>query len=438
MVIERYLSSRAAHLTRQYLAFGTYRPKRPPAPQNDRPCLLYVHIPFCRELCPYCSFVRVKFEPSLASRYFDVLIREIELYRDCGYQFDSVYIGGGTPTVMPDRLAETISFLRETWPITQLSVETNPNHLVPEIVEMLRSVGTTRLSVGVQSFDDRVLDSIQRLKEYGSGEQARKMLASVIGRFDTVNIDLIFNFPDQTEEMLAADIRAIKEVGADQVTYYPLMVSDSAMTEAGRRRNGTTCGREKRFYRRIVEELSGVYSQESVWCFSRRKGAIDEYIVNREEYAGVGAGACGYLGGAMHLNALSVEKYMDVILRGRSGIVGTRRFSRMERARYQLLLKLLRGRVSIEEMKDGCGNRAWLYLGGALLLMMMAGAVRFRGGDVILTPRGRYYWLVLMRTVFSVVGDFRKAHGQMECGPQADPERDSASRSPVLAAGAGG
>ena len=77
-----------------------------PSCNNEKQRLLYIHIPFCEELCPYCSFHRITFEETLTKRYFGALRREIKIYREKGYQFKGIYVGGGTPTVLIDELAE--------------------------------------------------------------------------------------------------------------------------------------------------------------------------------------------------------------------------------------------------------------------------------------------------------------------------------------------
>jgi coproporphyrinogen III oxidase-like Fe-S oxidoreductase len=186
MFIENFLTFYAARLTRRYLTFEKYSRHSLPIPKQDSPYLLYVHVPFCEELCPYCSFVRVKFEPSLACRYFAALMQEIKMYRDMGYCFDSVYVGGGTPTVLPDRLAQIIELVKDTWQIKQISVETNPNHLTPTILRILKDVGVDRLSVGVQSFNNKTLRSISRLQRYGTGEEIKERLFLVNGMFDAM------------------------------------------------------------------------------------------------------------------------------------------------------------------------------------------------------------------------------------------------------------
>lgn len=414
MFTEIFLTHYARRITRRYLAFEKVSSCSPPQPEENGRYLLYVHIPFCEELCPYCSFIRVKFEPSLASAYFDALKREIENYYNLGYHFDSIYVGGGTPTIMPDKLAGIISFAKSIWPVTEISVETNPNHLVPEILQILRDIGTNRLSIGVQSFNDEVLESIQRIERFGSGEKIKEKLSSVVGMFDTVNIDMIFNFPNQTEQMLAEDIKIIKEAKVDQITWYPLLASISKKKEIAERCGKVNYKREKRLYRLIVEQLTDTYNQQSVWCFSNKKGLIDEYIVGHDEYVGVGTGAWGHINGTMYSNTFSVQQYIRMLKENKSPVTGRRSFSYFEKMRYDFLLKLFGGTVSLSDIKKKYGNRFWFYFGKELLFLLIIRAITFQNSNIILTPKGRYYWLILMRTLFSVAGDYREIHVSLD------------------------
>src|SRR5512141_3183388 len=93
------------------------------------PCQLYVHVPFCEVLCPFCSFHRVRYNEAKTHRYFEALRREIELYHDAGFRFSDVYVGGGTPTVNAEELIATLELVRARSPVHSISIETNPNHL---------------------------------------------------------------------------------------------------------------------------------------------------------------------------------------------------------------------------------------------------------------------------------------------------------------------
>ena len=234
MIVEGLLTT---YLKRQYanvLRLTDFERIRPPRPRKDTKYLLYVHVPFCEELCPYCSFNRFPLDKDLARKYFNALLREIEMYHEIGFDFSSVYVGGGTPTVLPREVGGLLEELRKKFSIKEISLETNPNHLTDEIVTILKDGGVNRLSVGVQSFQDDLLKQMERYHKYGSGIQIQERLVKYAGTFDTLNVDMIFNFPTQTELMLERDLEVIKNIEADQVTFYPLMVSDITPRRAGK------------------------------------------------------------------------------------------------------------------------------------------------------------------------------------------------------------
>jgi coproporphyrinogen III oxidase-like Fe-S oxidoreductase len=414
MLIERLLRYCATRTTQHYLAFEPGRSCAPLLPDQSKKYLLYIHIPFCAHLCPYCSFVRIKFEPLLAARYFEVLKKEIRTYFSLRYQFDSIYVGGGTPTIWPEKLVEILSLAKSLWPIRQISTEAHPDHLVPDILQKLKDVGVDRLSVGVQSFSDEILTSVHRSREHGSSEDIRRRLASIKGMFDTLNVDMIFNFPNQTMEMLAKDIKALKELDVDQVTYYPLMISKSKQKEIE-----AQCGNKYKLHGRkaydlIVDQLADRYRCESVWCFSKRAGLSDEYTVSHDEYIGVGPGSWGYIKGAMYHNTLSVQDYIQRGESDQSPITACRVFSKRDRMRYKFMLALAAGSTSLSDIEDKVGKNYWVFLGGELLFLLLMGALVVCDGRLVLTRKGRYYWVVLMGTLFSVVGDYRNMYSSSE------------------------
>ncbi|MFC1761370.1 coproporphyrinogen III oxidase family protein [Planctomycetota bacterium] len=414
MLIEHLLRYFATRTTHRYLAFKPGLSCSPLSPDKSQKYLLYIHIPFCDQLCPYCSFVRVKFDPVLAARYFEVLKKEIKTYFSLGYQFDSIYVGGGTPTIWPEKLVEILSLAKSLWSIRQISTETNPDHLVPDILQKLQDVGVNRLSVGIQSFSNDILTSVHRSKQCSSSEDIKQRLASVKGMFDTLNVDMIFNFPNQTLEMLAEDIKAIKALNVDQVTYYPLMISNFKQQEIEEK-----CGKghnrhERKAYDFIVDQLTDQYQCESVWCFSKQAGLIDEYIVNHDEYIGVGPGSWGYINGAMYYNTFSVQDYIQRVESNRSPITACRDFSKRERMRYMFLLTLITGSASLSDIRNKVDNRFWLFLVAELLFLLLTGALVIRDSRLVLTRKGRYYWVILMGTLFSVVGDYRDMYASSD------------------------
>ncbi|HZW60562.1 MAG TPA: radical SAM protein, partial [Woeseiaceae bacterium] len=139
MIPDSLISSTIRDISRHYLSFGTASDDvNLPAPAADRGYLLYLHIPFCVVLCPFCSFHRVEFRQPRAQAYFAALRREIRLATDLGYRFTELYVGGGTPTVMPDELLETVKLVRELHPMRRMSTETNPDDLGNDALKKLR------------------------------------------------------------------------------------------------------------------------------------------------------------------------------------------------------------------------------------------------------------------------------------------------------------
>ncbi len=376
------------------------------APDTD--LLLYVHIPFCEELCPYCSFFKVKFDDKLADKYFSALEKEILKYHKKGFKFDEVYIGGGTPTVMPEHLAKVIKLIKSLWDIKEVSVETNPNHLQSLILKILKDSGVTRLSVGVQTFDDGLLKKLKRFNKYGSGKEIQDRLKDSAEIFDTLNVDMIFNFPEQTTKTLERDISIIKDLKIDQATFYPLMSSTSVKDQMTQALGSHGAENEKKFYKLISDNLLEGYERTSAWCFTRKGNLIDEYIVNRDYYIGVGAGSFSYISGGMFATTFSIDQYIDTINSGVSAMTMGKYYKRKEKLLYSLLMSLFGGRMDLKQTGKNHGKLWFIYLFIELAFLFLSGAVIFKHGSIRVTDKGRYSMVSLMRDFFSLVNNIRE------------------------------
>lgn len=407
MIIETFMTKFLRYQNQRYLTFDDFTEQKLARGNRDREYLLYVHIPFCEELCPYCSFNRYKFQEDRARRYFAALRREIKLYSERDFKCSGVYVGGGTPTVLPEELAETLHLIRESFPVREVSVETNPNHLTDEIVTILKQAGVNRLSVGVQSFDDSLLKSMERYHKYGSGAEMEANIKRYTGSFDTLNIDMIFNFPLQSLESLQRDLEIIKGIPADQVTFYPLMVSTATEKIIKKTLGKVDYRREKLYYQEIFKQLEGDYRPGSAWCFSRQKAMIDEYIVDFDEYLGVGSGSFSYLNGKIMANTFSIEDYCDKLEHDQPAVAFCKDFSLIERMRYDFMIKLFGTSIDMVEIRKRYGNLFAEDLWKELALFKGLKALKEDGNQLSLTPKGYYYWVIMMREFFIGVNNFR-------------------------------
>jgi coproporphyrinogen III oxidase-like Fe-S oxidoreductase len=408
MLIEELITYIARKKNFRYLQFSPTSTLSVPSMADAMPRMLYLHVPFCEELCPYCSFHRVVFQEGLARAYFEALRKEILMYGRLGYAFNAIYVGGGTPTILIDELAQTLELAKQTFPVREISVETNPNHLTSENIEKLKRTGVNRLSVGVQSFDDELLKTAQRFHKYGSGPEIADRLRFTQGHFDTLNVDMIFNFPLQTMSSLEDDLSILLDLGVDQITYYPLMPSAYAR-EAMRKRLGGAVDfrREKEFYTKITEMLLPRYRASTAWCFSKGDALIDEYVVNFDEYAGLGSGSIGYLGGTVYANTFDIGDYIERVNRGTFPLVGKKDSSLKERLRYDFLMRLFGLKLDLSELVTKYRANVGRYLWPEMLFFRMVGALKKEGQTLTLTRNGQYYWVIMMREFFIGVNNFR-------------------------------
>jgi len=392
---------------KDYLAFKDFDDIPVPSPPA-KDIELYIHVPFCEQLCPYCSFHRFLFRESLAREYFDALRKEIRIYKDLGYKFGGVYVGGGTPTILMDELLKTLELVGDLFSPDEISVETNPDRLQVDILKDLVSLGVKRVSVGIQSFDDDILRKIGRYSKYGSGEELIIKVKDVMGVVKTLNLDMIYNFPGQTRGVLDRDIDIISSMRPDQVTFYPLMISDSTRKTMESLMGEVDYRKEASFYSIIRDRLSSLYEPSTAWCFSKSGSSmIDEYIVKYDQYAGVGSGSFGLVGNSIYSNTFSLEEYIGKLDEGRLPLKTLKVFSPKEMARYFFLMSLFGLRLERDVFRDKFGKDICKMLWPECMFFILSGGIKVKDGRVDLTRRGEYYWVVMMREFFIGVDNFR-------------------------------
>lgn len=367
---------------------------------------LYVHIPFCRSLCPFCCFNRYLFQEDLARRYFADLKKELELYIRRGFNFSSIYFGGGTPTVLMDELTGFIGHLREQFNISEISLETTPRELTEENISLLKKAGINRLSIGVQSFDEDVLKTMGRVN--GPTDEVERSLLMAEGQFDTLNVDFVFNFPGQSIEQFAADVAAFKKLEIDQATFYPLMASPHKKDALERKFNRVDNSRERKFYDVILRELyHGGYTASTAWCYSRGKRMIDEYIIEYDDYIGIGAGSVSIVKGNFFVNSFTLERYHELTNDDKLPIVGWRRLSDKEDRRYYLLTKLFGmqlDRVGFRKrFNEDIVRKLWAELAFFKTFGLVSG-----DGTLNVTEKGMYPVSVMMRDFFAALNTLRE------------------------------
>lgn len=410
MLSERIVTSAVRLLNRSYLGQRPADVSELPVPAPGKPYTLYLHVPFCERLCPYCSFNRFLYGEDRARAYFRSLREELRRTADKGFIFATLYIGGGTPTILVDELAETIDLARELFPsIREVSAETSPNHITDETIAALKD-RVDRFSVGVQSFDDTLLQQMARYDKYGCGQQVFEQVQRAVGHFHSLNVDMIFNFPSQSQAMLERDIELVRQTGANQTTFYPLMASPKNRVELARTIGAIDFAREARYYNVVCDGLAPEFEPASAWTFSKDKGGmIDEYIVDYDEYVGLGSGALSFVGGRIYNNTFSLGEYQRRITAGESPIAKMGKpYGRRARMRYRFVTDLFGLRLDKERFRRDFGVPVERGLAAEIAFMKLAGGIATdTPTEITLTHTGRYLLLVMMRETLAASNDHR-------------------------------
>lgn len=368
---------------------------------KNKEYFLYIHIPFCHEFCSFCSFHKFKYEANVVKEYFLNLRLELKKLKDKGVQFNTAYIGGGTPLIDDYELAKTIELIKELFNIEDISCETTPNNIKKEVLEKFEGL-ISRLSIGVQSFSDEILKMTGRYEKYGSSQQIEEKIENIKGILPITSIDLIFNFPNQTKEMLVNDLKIAKKLDIEQIVTYPLMTSKLRNANTLKHFQILKESSEYDFYKTIQDELKS-YHMNNSWAFSKNiESLADEYVVDNSEYIGVGSGAFTYLNNQLFVNAYDLQQYKYMINNHtNSNVAMSSTFEFKNKIQYQFLLHLFGGKVDIKKLSKLVNAPVEDILKKEIFMLKMIKAIEIKKGIIYPTPYGNFLTLIMMREFYS-------------------------------------
>lgn len=291
---------------------------------TDEPAGLYIHVPFCATKCPYCDFYSVT-DLNLVEEWLSAIIQEMEFYKDVFDNFDTLYIGGGTPTVVSSAtLASLFQELQKRFSFNdnvEITVEANPDDITPEKLVLFKSLGVNRLSIGVQSFNDEELTLLKRRHSLKGTEEALGWVKEV--GFKNFGIDLIYGLPGQTLRTWTANLRKVLTFQPSHLSCYQLTVEKSTpfgkMMEQGSLQ-GCTEKQGADFFlatSRFLEENGFIHYEISNYSRgieyrSRHNCKYWHHI----PYLGLGPGAHSFRNGKRWWNHKSIEKYCADLQKG--------------------------------------------------------------------------------------------------------------------------
>ena len=350
---------------------------------------LYVHIPFCARICPYCAFYKERADSSQTQRFCEALLREIErIVERHPLQPRTIFFGGGTPTALTTtQLQFLLGGMRERLDLTELAewtLEANPGSVSPRKAALLHSLGVGRVSLGVQSWDDDLLKLLGREHDAAQAETSFRILREA--GFQNISIDLMFGLPGQTLEQWQSDLKRTIALQPEHISTYCLTYEEDTEfflrhARGEFRQDSESDARFLEAAMQLLEEAGFQHYEISNYARPGFASAHNRGYWAGDDYLGIGPSAFSTVGLQRWQNVADYRAYADRVLGGASPVGSTEVLtSEMKRTeRIALALRTREGISSSELISWPEESREFVNLG----------LLRELNGNFVLTPRGK-------------------------------------------------
>lgn len=362
---------------------------------------VYIHIPFCHQICNYCDFNKFFFHNQPVDEYIEMLGKEMALWADDlkNASVETIFIGGGTPTSLSvEQLERLFSLIHLHIPmehVVEFTSESNPDELTLEKMQVMRKFGVNRLSMGVQTFDQELLKVLGRTHAnahvYEVIEYAKQT------DFPSISIDLMYGLPNQTMEQWKATLKEAFRLNLPHISAYSLLVEPKTIFY-----NLLSKGKlslpgedlEAEMYSHLMEEMNrNGYSQYEISNFAHEGKESKHNLLywDNDEYIGLGAGAHGYVGGVRYSNHGPLKKYMDSVNINEKPIMMQKEVTLIEKMEEEMFLGLRKNKgVSLERFEQRYGQSLQKVYGKEIEELLQKELLTVEHNFIKLTHRGRF------------------------------------------------
>lgn len=372
-----------------------------PLPPDHAPGI-YVHIPFCTHICPYCDFNTYSGQEALIPAYVDALVSEMEMSRERLEHrgaAPTLFIGGGTPSLLTPaqvgRIVDRSASLFDLDAQAEVSVEVNPERVDREYFVALRQVGVNRLSIGIQSQRRAGLQVLGR--GHKSPEAIRAFEAARAAGFDNISLDFIFGWPGQTVDDWQADLDTIMAWNPEHVSLYSLIVEPSTPMAAAVQRGILTVIDDDTvadFYDMATERLGGAgWEHYEIANFAREpryRSRHNQLYWQNGYYYGFGAGAHSHLDGLRGSNVRLPSAYIEAVNQRRRPLQMAETIDESTAMGESMMLglRLLVDGVSADDFHARHGHEVQSIYGEQISRFLEIGMLQWHGERLRLTSRG--------------------------------------------------
>ena len=366
---------------------------------------IYIHIPFCAKKCYYCDFVSYPNMKEKQKEYVEALKNEIKSYDLQNYNVTTIYIGGGTPSYIESKyIVEILKNLKNKLKTNEtkfenmeITIEVNPGTVTKEKLLDYKKAGINRLSIGLQSTNDRLLEQIGRIHKYQDFLQTYNLARNV--GFENINVDLMLGLPNQSIEDLKESIENVIDLQPEHISIYSLIVEEGTklykQIETGELQlPEEELEREMYWYTKSKLELAGYKHYEiSNYAKPKRKSKHNSNCWEQKQYIGIGAAAHSYLNNVRYCNVSNLEEYISNMAKLEADfedkyIVNERQNLEDRKNEFMLLgLRKIDG-VSISKFKEKYVENPIFKYRDSLEKLVSDGLVQIDGDVIRLTNKG--------------------------------------------------
>ena len=363
---------------------------------QKKPTSAYVHIPFCTQICYYCDFSKVFIKNQPVDSYLEHLLQEFHSYDI--QKLRTLYIGGGTPTSLSapqlELLLDGLTKNLNLSVLEELTIEANPGDLDADKIAVLKNSAVNRVSLGVQTFDDKML------KKIGRSHLEKDIYENIdrlkLAGFDNISIDLIYALPGQTMDQVKDNVAKAIALDIPHMSLYSLILENHTVFMNRMRRGKLPLPKEEleaEMFEYIIAELERAgFEHYEISNFSKQGFESRHNLMywDNAEYYGIGAGASGYVDGVRYKNHGPIRHYLKAVEEG-SARINEEHLSQMEQMEEEMFLGLRKkSGVSMARFEEKFERSFQELYGDIVKDLIQQGLMQVEGDRVRMTKRGLF------------------------------------------------
>ena len=362
---------------------------------------IYIHIPFCKSKCYYCDFISFADKKNYQEEYIEAMIKEIKNIDLSQYNINTVYIGGGTPSILDSKyIVRILNEIKNVLEIStchnvEITIEVNPGTVNKEKLKAYKEAGINRLSIGLQSADDNLLKEIGRIHKYEDFLKTYET-AREIG-FKNINIDLMLGLPNQSLNILENSVKRVIELKPEHISVYSLILEEGTklynLVESGKVVLPSEEIERKMYWKvkTMLEQNGYIHYEISNFAKEGYEARHNSDCWEQKEYIGVGVAAHSYLNNTRFSNTENLEEYIENIKNNsfeKNIIIHEEQTKESMQKEYMLLgLRKIEG-VCIKEFKNKFGQNPIFLYQKELDKLVREELIEINGDYIKLTNKG--------------------------------------------------